>query len=178
MPSTPVITIRPATSNDVPKIARIDVTANPTHSLITKSWANPEDAFSVFLPRYKLFFSDPFMRFLVAEGIRDGREAEKEIIGFAYWKEGDGHPDPEYNLVFPESANGLLVMYFAETMEAHKKSLVVEDLTGLSLFISSSFSSLTSKTEFGRTGGLRGCARTSEEGCRGCVVEESFGGDR
>jgi hypothetical protein len=77
------LVIRPATSKDLPRIAQIDIAANPVHPLVSLPWAHPDDAYAVLFPRYELFFSAPFMHFLVAEEIKGGAEAE--IGGFASW---------------------------------------------------------------------------------------------
>ena len=126
------LVIRPATSKDLPRIAQIDIAANPVHPLVSLPWAHPDDAYAVFFPRYELFFSAPFMHFLVAEEIKAGAEAE--IGGFASWKEEGENEEPEYNPEIPESANGALIGYLIGEIEAHKKGLGVQGLAGLFYF--------------------------------------------
>ena len=129
MTSSSTLVVRPATSEDLPRIVRLDIAANPSHPMINGPWENPSDAYKVFFPCYVLFFSLLYMHFLVSEQVNEGG---KETVGFALWKEASDNVEPEFNPVIPESANGALIGYWVGEIESHKKGIGIQRLASLS----------------------------------------------
>jgi hypothetical protein len=117
--------IRPATTADIPIIAKLDFAVNADRPIGAIPWAKLTDGANVFLDRYQFFFKQPQYHFLVASG-------EAGILGFLIWLEpGDF---PEWKPDFPEGTNLKFFETILGPMAGEKTRLGLEGLIGMFRF--------------------------------------------
>jgi ribosomal protein S18 acetylase RimI-like enzyme len=122
-----VITLRPATLDDLPAITQIGIDTNSSFPIYSIGLAPPADPFAVSLARTKHFFAQPHYHFTVAVEA----DSPAEVVACMCFKDGGEFEEVPFQPDLPEGANVAFMGYFLGTRDEHKNTLPIKGLPEL-----------------------------------------------